>query len=36
MHFIELKPKLHGYGIVPDMGTDTGIHHFFKNICGTQ
>ena len=36
MHFIELKPKLHGYGIVPDTGTDTGIHHFLKNICGTQ
>ena len=32
--------KLHGYryGIVPDtgMGMGSGIHHFLKNICGTQ
>ena len=32
-----MKPKLHryGYGIVPDMGMGTRIHHFFKDICGT-
>jgi hypothetical protein len=34
----QFYPKLHGYGygIVPDTGTGTGIHYFFKNICGTQ
>ena len=31
-----LCAKLHryGYGIILD--TDTGIYHFFKNICETQ
>ncbi len=33
---MKLSPKLHGYeyGIVPDMGTGIGIHHFFLKHVG--
>ena len=33
-----MKFKLHRYeyGIVLNMGTGTGIYHFFLNICGPQ
>jgi hypothetical protein len=31
-----LKAKLHGYDIGYDTSTGTGIHRFFKNICGPQ